>query len=161
MKKLLFALSATLIALASTVGIVLAAPLPYKTEAVGPYEGVFSGYVYGDRGSRAPIKLEMIHRRGTVTGTVNLGEGLYVDGGRCGGAYIPASVQSAGGETLSTDPNRLQAGTTFSVSGFQISAELDSLISPEGENLIAQGRIDLPWLCGRDPVLNVELIKVQ
>jgi len=150
-----------LIALTSTAGVVLAAQSPVYPSAVGPYEGTFSGYVYGDRGNRVPIMLEMIHRRGTVTGTVNLGEGLYVDGGRCGGAYIPAGVQSAGGETLSTDPNRLQAGTTFRVSGFQISAELDSVISPDGENLTAQAKIDLPWLCGRDPLLEAELSKIQ
>ena len=81
--------------------------------------------------------------------------------GRCGGAYIPASVQAASGQTLRDYPNRLQAGVDFKVSGLKPSAALDSQISTDRENLTAQAVIDLPWLCGRDPVLKAELRKIQ
>lgn len=158
--KMYLGLVAVLIAVSLPVGGSLAAGFPAAAEPAGPYEGTFSGYVYGDRDSRAAITLQMTQRENLVEGTVHLSEGLYVDGGRCGGGYLPASLQSASGETLSTDPNRLQANTVFNVSGLQITAELDSQILPGGEELIAQASIDLPWLCGRDPVLKAELSKI-
>ena len=160
-KKWLFAISALLFALSSAVSVARAAPALITARGAGPYQGTFSGYVYGDRGSRAPISLDLTHVGDKVSVEVTLGEGLYVDGGRCGGAYIPASAQAASGETLRGDPSRLQAGVDFKVSGLQISATLDSQISPDGESLIAQAVIDLPWLCGRDPVLEAELSKIQ
>lgn len=160
MKKLFLAFFAVVMAVSVLAGGVLAASVPAAAEPAGPYEGIFSGYVYGDRNSRAEITLEMTHGGNAVEGIVHLGEGLYVDGGRCGGGYIPPSVQSASGETLSTDPNRLQANTVFNVSGLQITAELDSQILPGGEELIVQASIDLPWLCGRDPALKAELSKI-
>jgi hypothetical protein len=153
-------LAAVLIAVSLPVGGSLAEGVPAVAEPAGPYEGTFSGYVYGDRDSRAAITLEMTQRENLVEGTLHLSEGLYVDGGRCGGGYLPASVQSASGETLSTDPNRLQASTVFNVSGLQITAEFDSHVSPDGELLTAQASIDLPWLCGRDPLLKAELSKL-
>ncbi len=161
MKKLLFALSAVLFALTPAASVVLAAPAPAAARGAGPYQGIFSGYVYGDRGSRATITLELTHVGDRVSGEVTLGEGLYVDGGRCGGAYIPASVQAASGQTLRGYPNRLQAGVDFKLSGLKISAALDSQISTDRENLTAQAVIDLPWLCGRDPVLKAELSKIK
>jgi hypothetical protein len=161
MKKWLFALSALLFTLSSAVSVARAAPAPITARGAGPYQGTFSGYVYGDRGSRAPISLDLTHVGDKVSGEVTLGEGLYVDGGRCGGAYIPAGEQAASGETLRADPNRLQAAVDLKVSGLQISATLDSQISADGESLTAQAVIDLPWLCGGDPVLEAELSKIQ
>ncbi len=161
MKKLLFAISAALFAFSPAAGAALAAPAPITIRTAGPYQGTFSGYVYGDRGSRAEIMLETTHVGDKVEGTVTLGEGLYVDGGRCGGAYIPAGEQAANGQTLRGYPNRLQAGVAFRVSGLQISATLDSQISTDRESLTAEAKIDLPWLCGRDPLLKAELSKIK
>lgn len=156
--KVLFA---SLFAFLPVAGVALALPASASSFSAGPYQGTFSGYAYGDRGSWAPITLELTHVGDEVSGTITLGEGLYVDGGRCGGAHIPTSEQTASGETLRGDPSRLQAGVDLKVNGLQISATLDSQISPDGESLTARAVIDLPWLCGRDPVLHAELIKME
>ena len=129
-------------------------------QAVGPYEGTFHGYVYGDRGSKAPLTLELTHRGEQVEGDLSLDRGLYVDGGRCGAFNVPSGVQYASGQTLSNDPRRLIAQSTVDVGGFGIGVDLESDVSPDGETVTAQATIDLPWLCGRDPVLTGTLHRV-
>ncbi|MGW8250972.1 MAG: hypothetical protein ACWGO1_10045 [Anaerolineales bacterium] len=159
--KLSLALFTAVLALSISAGGALAAGALVTGRSDGAFVGTFTGNVYGDRGSHAPITLELTQTGKSVSAEMELGEGLYVDGGICGGSYLPASVQSASGETLSTDPRQLQAATAFSVSGLKISAELDGTISPDGKDITAEVNVDLPWLCGRDPVLKVELSKIQ
>lgn len=128
---------------------------------IGPYEGVFSGVLYGDNNSRAPIALQMTHRDGLVNGRLYLGEGLYVNAGRCGKTQIPAMAQSASGRTLASDPNKMVVNTSFNVSGFDIGVDLTSIVSADGQTLSAGTAIDLPWICGRDPSYSGTLYRIQ
>ena len=128
---------------------------------VGPYEGVFSGVLYGDNNSRAPIALQMTHRNGVVNGRLYLGEGLYVNAGRCGKTQIPPMVQSANGRTLASNPNKMVVNTSFNVSGFNIGVDLTSTVSADGQTLNAGTSIDLPWICGRDPSYSGTLSRIQ
>lgn len=129
----------------------------------GSYEGVFVGMIYGDAGSSAPITLDLTHRGNDVEGTVEIGSGLYVNGGNCGAGYVPAGMETAVGETVvhrtGSNPNRLNADASFTVSGFKVGLDLDGSLSADGETLMAEAKIDLPWLCGRDPVITGELEK--
>ena len=123
---------------------------------IGPYEGAFVGTIYGDAGSSAPITLDLTHRGDDVEGTVEIGSGGYVNGRNCGAGYVPASVQTAVGETGS-NPNTLNADASFNVSGFKVGLDLDGSLSADGDELVVEAEIDLPWLCGRDPVITGEL----
>jgi hypothetical protein len=127
----------------------------------GPYEGIFSGYVSSDNGSQAPITLDLTHRGEDVEGVVTLGEGLYVDAGMCGGANIPSSEQEFAVKTELGKPNHLSTQLTFDVSGYQIGVNLESLITNDGKTITSQANIDLPWICGRDPILTGTLFKAE
>jgi hypothetical protein len=128
---------------------------------VGPYEGVFSGVLYGDNNSRAPIALQMTHRDGVVKGRLYLGQGLQVNAGVCGKTAIPSMVQSASGRTLPSNPNKMVVNTVFNVSGFDIGVDLTSTVSADGQALNAGTSIDLPWICGRDPSYSGTLYRIQ
>ncbi len=167
MKKVLFGLLVAAVLLSGlTAGTVLAAEASSASSAmdspdIGPFEGVFSGVLYGDNNSRAPIALQMTHRDGVVNGRLYLGEGLYVNAGMCGGTEIPAMVQSANGRTLANNPNKLAVNTSFYISGFNIGVDLTSTVSADGETLSAATSIDLPWICGRDPSYSGMLNRIQ
>lgn len=137
-----------------------AAPQPTKSTKTGPYEGTFKGRVYGDKGTSAPLTLVLNHRGNDVEGKAIIGEGLYLDGGMCGAGYVPASQQSAAVEASDKDPGRLSVQTMFEVSGINIKIDLNSQISAGGDELEAEAKIDLPWLCGHDPVISGTLFRV-
>ena len=163
-KKMVFGLlAAVLLVSGLAVGTAFAADSPARTAAnsVGPYEGVFTGVLYGDNNSRAPIALAMTHRDGVVNGKLYLGEGFYVDAGRCGGTTIPAMSQSASGRTLVSDPSKLPINTSFNMGGFNIGVNLNSRVSADGDTLNVSTSIDLPWLCGRDPSYSGTLTRIQ
>lgn len=149
MKKLLVGLFAVM-GIVLTMSVASAAPETAVSKA-GPYEGVFHGTVYAPDGSSANMSLDMTHRNGIVEGTVFLGEGLTIDAGLCGAAAIPASSVVASGKTSATNPKNLAATSVFDVSGITVKVNLNSQIS--GDELGATAKIDLPWLCGSDPVL--------
>jgi hypothetical protein len=153
MKRFLAVLIVLFIAITLTGGRAQAATPPVNSGPVGPYEGTFTGYAYGNRGSRAPITLELTHRGDTVSGVVELGQGLFIDGGICGGAYVPTSQQPVTGNTVTSDPTRLEAKTGFKINNLQISVDFSSQVSPDGKTVMATAKIDLPWLCGRDPTI--------
>lgn len=120
----------------------------------GPYEGVFEGFVQGDKGSNAPISLDLTHRGREVAGTVTLGEGLYVSGGWCGAVQVPALAQYVSGQSDRTNARRVTVTPTFDAGGFDLTVRFESLLSTDGETITARAKIDLPWFCGRDPVLS-------
>ena len=157
MTKYFIALAAALVTLAFMVGAAFAAPNYETLPQAGPYEGIFYGTIQGDRDSQAPIVMALKQRGEQISGTIYLGEGLFVDGGVCGKSQIPATQQSASGINQSSDPNRLQANTSFNVSGFQINASLNSRLSADGSALTASAKADLPWICGSDPTLNINM----
>ena len=125
----------------------------------GPYEGTFHGIVYGDNGSSAPLSLQLTHQDDDVQGSLALGAGLYVKGGICGGAYVPSGVQYASGKSDPGDPGRLVASAKVDVDRFDITVRLESDVSPNGDVIQAKAKLDLPWFCGRDPVLDATLYK--
>jgi hypothetical protein len=130
-----------------------------KSTKTGPYMGTFKGTVYGDKGTSAPLTLVLNHRGNDVEGKAILGDGLYLDGGMCGAGYVPSSQQSATVEASDKDPRHLSVQTTFEVSGINIKIDLNSQISADGDELEAEAKIDLPWLCGHDPVISGTLYK--
>ena len=157
MMKYIIAIAAVLVTLAFMVGAAFAAPIDDTLPQAGPYEGIFYGTIQGDRNSQAPIAMALKQRGEQISGTIYLGEGLFVDGGVCGKSQVPATRQSASGVNQSSDPNRLQAKTSFNVSGFQIEASLNSRLSADGNTLTATAKADLPWLCGSDPTLDINM----
>ena len=157
MTKYLIALAAALLAIAFLFGAALAAPNNDALSQTNPYEGIFYGTIKGDRDSQAPMVLALKQRGEQISGTIYLGEGLFVDGGVCGKAQVPATQQSASGINQSSDPNRLQAKTSFNISGFQLDASLNSRLSADGNTLTATAKADLPWFCGNDPTLDINL----
>ena len=157
MKKLILGLMAALMILPAATAF--AAPQEVSMGKAGPYEGAFHGVVYGDNGSSAPLTLDLTHRDDLVHGSLALGSGLYVKGGVCGGAYVPSSVQYASGTTEPSDPNRLLASAKVDVNRFNIKVTLASDVSPSGDVIQAKAKLDLPWFCGRDPVLDATLYK--
>lgn len=161
MKKLIFSTLIALFAVTTILVGVSASTSPLGKEQVGPYEGKFSGYVYGANGSKATLTLVLTHRDGVVQGMANLGEGMYVKAGRCGSGYLPRYSQHIQGNSLPTNPNQIIANTYFKISNFQIGVELDSSISEDGRVLSAQAEIDIPWICGKDPQFSGTLYRVQ
>jgi len=140
-------------------GTASAAGSPPASQKPGPFEGVFTGIVYGDKRSQAPITLELTQRGDDIQGSVILGEGLYVDGGMCYAGELPATEQSLATKIKSDDPRRLATQLLFKVSNYQIAVDLESELSPDGQELTALTSIDLPWFCGGDPVLRGELVR--
>jgi hypothetical protein len=138
---------------------VSAAPAVAEAAGVGPYEGTFEGVAYGDRGSRAPLALELTHRGSQVEGTVSLGEGLYVDGGWCGEVNLPAISTDIEGQTSRWSPRRLAVSPRFDVGGFDLTVDFESNVSTNGKVITAQAKVDLPWFCGRDPVLTATMYR--
>ena len=161
MKKIFLSLTVALIAMSIVAVGVAAAAEPVIPDSAGPFNGKFQGTVHGDRGSKAPLSLTMTQYGDQVRGTATIGQGLYVDGGWCGKANIPAISQGGTFKTLSNDPNRVLFKTAFDVQGFRIGVNLDGKISPDGETLSADVKVDLPWFCGKDPVINGKLYKTQ
>ncbi len=151
-KMILPAVLITVLALA--VGTADAAPIQPATTSGGPFTGTFSGYLEGDRGSRAPVELELVQTGREVEGIVTIGSGLIVNGGNCGVAAVPTGSQTAVGRTSATNLRYIEASTSVAVSGLTVKIDLAGNVSRDGETLTADAEIDLPWLCGRDPVIS-------
>jgi len=161
LKKILISTFVALIAIVTLTAAVYAAPNSSGAAEIGPYEGIFYGFVSGDKGSRAPIALRLTHRGDVVKGYVYLGDGLHVDAGICGSVNVPAGSQAAAGRTLPKDASRLLTQSTFKVDRFKVSVEFDSQISDDGKEITADTTIDLPWICGRDPVISGTLTRIN
>lgn len=159
MKRSVFAFVSVVIAFFLLATGAHAAPEAAAKGKVGPYEGAFQGVAYGDRGSRAPLKLELTHRGSQVVGEVSLGEGLYVDGGFCGAVNLPAVSQPVEGQTTTWNPKRLEINPTFDVGGLKLAVDFESTLSASGDVLTARAKVDLPWFCGRDPALSATLYR--
>ena len=145
--------------LVAAVASVYATPEVTAVGRPGPYEGTFRGVAYGDGGSSAPLMLDLTHRGNQVQGSLVLDEGLYVDGGFCGAVNLPATKQSVEGQTLSWKPGRLVARPAFDAGVFDLTVDFVSTISTDGTVLTAEAKADLPWFCGRDPVLTATLYR--
>lgn len=120
----------------------------------GVFNGTFSGILYGSAGSSAPVTLELAQAGNEVTGVMSIGPGLVIDGGNCGIQEVPPGTQTANGRIDPADPNHLDAGAVFQVQGLTITISLAADLSADGQALTTQALIDLPFICGPDPVLN-------
>jgi hypothetical protein len=148
----------TAVAVLVTLGIgAEAAPASMPVAKVGPYEGTFKGLAYGDKGSSAPLALELTHRGNQVEGNVFLEEGLYISAGFCGAVNLPATSEYVAGQTLRWNPRRLVVSPTFDVGGFEVAVDFESTVSADGDVIAAKAKVDLPWFCGRDPLLTATL----
>ncbi len=154
MKKVLISLL-VIVGLFSAVAVTGAAPA--EAGKIGPYEGVFHGTVYAPNGSKAPLSLDLTHRGSAVEGTVYIGNGLSIDAGICGSAALPASTVFASGQTSASNPRYLEARSSFNVSDIQVTVDLESIV--QGDKLSTEAKIDLPWICGGDPVLTGTLFR--
>jgi hypothetical protein len=162
MRKLAIGLlAAVLLALAVSGAAHAAGEGPDAAALAEPFEGTFRGTVYGDRGSRAPMTLVLTQRGSQVEGSVTLGKGLVVDAGRCGVGRVPATVQRAEGQNLSSQPGRLIARSQAEVGGIPVDIGVQSDLSSTGNSMAAKATVDLPWFCGRDPVLAGRLYRVR
>lgn len=139
------------------IGATAAPGVAAAAEKIGPYEGTFQGYAYGDQGTRAPLMLDLTHRDGQVEGKVSMGQGLYIDAGVCGKANIPATAQYVQGQTTRWNPKRLEVNPAFDLGGFKLVVDFESSLSASGDVITADAKVDLPWFCGRDPVLKATL----
>ncbi len=161
MRKMMIGIVTALTVLVAISATAFAAPEKAETTYVGPFEGTFTGVIRGDNGSSAPLTLKLVHRGDQVQGNLYLGSGLYVKGGICGSAYVPAAAQYASGKTAKNAPNRLVASTKIDVGRFDITVKLDGNVSADGEVITTKAKLDLPWFCGGDPVLNATLYKTN
>jgi hypothetical protein len=159
MKRLVLAALVVLAILWTAVLGVYAAPEVVSTGGVGPYEGTFRGVASGDKGSSAPLSLELTHRGNQVKGNAFLGEGLHVSAGFCGSVNLPAAAQRIEGQTAFLNSKRLVADPTFDAGGFDLTIDFESNVSADGEAISAKAKVDLPWFCGRDPVLTSTLFR--
>lgn len=124
-----------------------------QTAASG-FNGTFVGALTTDGGSSAPATLTLAQDGSIVGGTINVGQGLVVNGGNCGQTPVPAGNVNANGQIDPANPNRLAAESMFNVQGLMIKLQLVGELSADGQTLNAQAGIDLPMLCGRDPVIS-------
>jgi hypothetical protein len=159
MKRLVVVIIAILAILVTAVGGAYAAPEVTSAGGVGPYEGTFHGVAYGDKGSSAPLSLELTHRGSQVKGNVYLGEGLHMSAGFCGSVNLPAAGERIEGETAFWNPKRLLADPTFDTGGFDVTIDFESNVSADGQIITAKAKVDLPWFCGRDPMLTSTLYR--
>jgi hypothetical protein len=161
MKKAIIGLLVTIGSAIALTATASAAGYESHSSQVEHFDGTFQGRIYGDKGSSAPIVLELNQEGRVVEGTVEMGRGLYVNGGMCGSGYVPGGVQSAAGQVSATNPRQVNAAAAFKVSGLTVNIDLTGLASANGQEVETQAKIDLPWLCGRDPVLSGTLFRTQ
>lgn len=126
----------------------------------GLFTGTYEGVLLGDDGSEAPVMLELTQAGRAVTADITVGRGLLVDGGVCGEAAVPTGTQSGVGRVSINAPRHLDATAEVEVEGIAVGLNLSGDLSRDGQTLTTEARIDLPWLCGRDPVISGELSRI-
>lgn len=161
MKKVIIGLLLTVSVIFAAAATASAAGRASHAEQSSYFDGTFHGRIYGDKGSSAPISLRLTRDGRLVEGQVMMGSGLYVTAGMCGAGYVPSGSQFADGWVSRSNPRQLTADSTFTVNGFNVNVDLTGRASADGETLDAEAKIDLPWLCGRDPVLSGTLYRAQ
>ena len=133
------------------------AAAPEKATAE-PFTGTFAGIIQGSNNSEAEMILELEQDGNKVVGTAFIDEGLYVNAGNCGGAYIPATTETAVGTVSAKNPDILFAEASLNVSGINVT--IDFVGELDEDTLDLEAKIDLPWLCGKDPLLHGTVEKI-
>lgn len=122
----------------------------------GLFTGTFEGHLQGEDGSSAPATLVLVQSGRDVASELTIGRGLIIDGGNCGLVEVPSSTQTVTGKTRAGTPRHLEAASSFKVEGITVTIDLDGDLARDGKTLTAEAKIDLPWLCGSDPVITGE-----
>ena len=161
MKKVLVVVVLAMAMLLAVTVTASAAPPESASHNTGLFDGAFHGHVYGSKNSQAQMSLDLNHSGSEVDGTVFLGSGLLIDAGWCGSGYVPSGAYYASGETSPGNPRNLAAKTTVDVNGMDIDIEPDGNVSANGNVIEAEAKIDVPWICGPDPMLTGTLYKAQ
>ena len=128
-------------------------PLGHPSGA-GGFNGVYSGTLNGDNGSTAVGTLTLTQTGNDVSGQLDIGPGLVLDAGSCGAQSVPQLTQAAAGAVDPAAPNRLQTASSIPVAGFTVGIILNAELSADGQTLAARADLDLPFICGRDPVIS-------
>ena len=104
----------------------------------GSYTGAFAGTLTSDDGSTAPVSLNLTQSGTTVTGDIDIGDGLTINGGNCGAQAIPAGSRSVSGQAI---PSGAEAG---GVASWQAGrAKRSAGIKDEGG--FTRSRVSRPW----------------
>lgn len=133
------------------------APVGGDTPAGNPaadFSGTYSGTLNGDNGSTAVGTLTLTQTGNDVSGQLDIGPGLVLDAGSCGAQSVPQLTQAAAGAVDPAAPNRLQTASSIPVAGFTVGILLNAELSADGQTLAARADLDLPFICGRDPVIS-------
>lgn len=134
-----------------------AAPQPGGTNAL---TGTYEGTVYGDGGSSALLRLELVQQGTTIAGTATIGEGLQIDaGGFCGSFAVPATRLQADEELDRADSRHLSTTSNVSVEGFEIPVRLEATLSEDGQSITAAATLDTPAVCTNDPTVTGTLVR--
>lgn len=135
----------------------LAAPAPPSAPSAGlgeagtaGFNGAFSGTLTANNGSSAPATLTVTQTGDAVSGRLDIGNGLTIDGGICGVVAVPAGAQDAAGAVDPANLNRLATAVRVPVAGLDITAALVAEVAADGNAIAARVDIDLPFFCGRD-----------
>lgn len=127
----------------------------------GLFTGTYEGILLGDNGSEAPVTLKLTQAGRAITAEIAVGRGLLVDGGVCGLAAVPAGAQSGAGRVPANAPRHLDAAAEVEVEGIAVGLRLAGDLSRDGKTLVTTALIDLPWLCGHDPIITGELSRAN
>jgi hypothetical protein len=151
------------------VAAVIVSPPAIPTEAAAfvgdppaagdPFTGTFAGTMTGSDGSSAPVNLELVQMGDNVSGIMQIGQGLVIDGGNCGRQAVPPGMQTAAGRTDPANANHLEAAAVVEVQGMTITILLSADLAADGRTLTSQATIDLPFICGPDPVITGALTR--
>ncbi len=135
------------------------APDP-TTSGANPLTGTYEGTVYGDGGTSALLRLELVQQGTVVAGTATIGEGLQIDaGGFCGRFPVPATRLQADEELDSLNSRRLSTTSNFSVESFEIPVVLEATLSEDGQSITAAATLDTPAVCTKDPTITGTLVR--
>jgi hypothetical protein len=127
--------------------------------AAGGFNGLFAGALNSENGSSAPATLELSQSGETVTGRLTIDNGLTLDVGNCGTQAVPPGSQTAAGRVDATNPNHLQTQGTIEAGGFTIGVTLTADLAADGQSVAAQAALDLPLICGADPVIGGTFVR--
>jgi len=127
--------------------------------ATSPFNGSFAGTLSTGNGSSAPVNLALTQTGTIVSGDINIGDGLTIDGGNCGAQAIPAGGRAVSGQTDPSNPNHIEVSAGYDVQGITITARLTADLSADGNAITGRIDLDLPFFCGSDPVITGALAR--
>lgn len=145
------------------VVILLSCSTQVLARDAGLYDGNFTGIATGDRGTSAPLTLNLTRNNSAVTGFATILPGIKVDTGGliCPGLVaVPAGSVPIKGNISSRDPRVLIATFVIQTQGMSIVADVLAEMSPDGTSMRIQIKLKTPWPC-RNPTIRADLTRMQ